>query len=531
MADFNVVAYSADCLLDLLAKLAGSRREDVDDKLHSIYFPEYFDHLGTQTIVVEYDYVDRDYLEDFAGYYVRCFSPPKAHCARLHFFQASFDEASFSAFLQGTTDQDDFLAACLNNQQYLGFIVVKPLSQTFIGRTCLRTYPDGTSGRHFPSLRPYDVNLFGTRLSVTSLAFQEQDTEVARCATAAMWSVLQGTASRFGHAVPTPVEITKNAVAVHALKSRTLPAKDGLTIEQLADAVRKMQLEPYCVDAGNQQILQAEAYAYLRAGIPALLGIALVDTLDETESPLIPAKHVGFHAVALTGYRCSSQPAVPFGQSNFMLRATRIDKFYAHDDQVGAFARMTLSPPGTTMKWKHMRGNVRETGYMECSWRGDSGVIGSIRAVPESLLVPLYPKMRIPFQEALEGVAAFDSAVQELVKLGHIALPGQLEWDIFLTTSAELKEDLQRKLTVSGQYREELLTASMPRFVWRGIGLTAGTPCIELLFDATDIVQGQFFLRAVEYDRAVFRILRDPAAVGFATSFASRTILEWFVAN
>ena len=531
MSDFRVVLYSRDNLLNLFAELAGSRREDVEDKLHSIYFPEYFDHLGAKTILVEFDYVDRDYLEDYAGYYVRCFSPPKPRCGRLHFFQADFDEAALISFLEQPPSRDAFLQANLNDSQYLGFIVVKPLAQTFIGRTCLRTYANGASGRHFPSLRPYEVNLFGVRLSVNSLAFQEQDTEVARCATAAMWSVLQGTAIKFGHAVPTPVEITKNAVAVHANRSRTLPAKDGLTIEQLADAVRKMGLEPYCVAATTREILQAEAYAYLRAGIPALLGIALVDTLDQNKAPLNPPELVGLHAVSLTGYHISDQPPTAFGKNGLLLRATRIDKFYAHDDQVGAFARMTLSPPGQSMHWSNLRGGTRNTYFMECSWSGRSGEIGSIRAIPENLLIPLYPKMRIPFQEALKGVASFDSVIMELQTFGLVQMTGRLEWDIFLTTSAELKDDLLKQPIVSGSYGRELLSASMPRFIWRAIGLHNDTPCVELLFDATDIVQGKFFLRAIEHDGTLLTLLRNPAALGFATSTTSRTILEWFAAN
>ena len=63
MADYRVVPYSKENLLNTFTELAGARRDDVDDKLHSTYFPEYFNYLSTKTIVVEFDYVDRDYLE------------------------------------------------------------------------------------------------------------------------------------------------------------------------------------------------------------------------------------------------------------------------------------------------------------------------------------------------------------------------------------------------------------------------------------------------------------------------------------
>ncbi len=61
---------------------------------------------------------------------------------------------------------------------YLGFIVVKPLPRTIIGRTCLKTYDSKGGTRHFPIVRRYPVHLFGIPLRVETLAFQEQDQAV-----------------------------------------------------------------------------------------------------------------------------------------------------------------------------------------------------------------------------------------------------------------------------------------------------------------------------------------------------------------
>lgn len=545
---YDVLPYSIENLKDQFVKLSAASDQIVGNKLQSEYFKGYFDELGAKTIVVETHYIDRDYLEDFAGYYVKCFNAPKSHCARLHFFTSEFNRGTFTKFLRGTVSKESFCKKHLNDSNYLGFIVVKPLPQTFIGRTCLRTYPENGTGRHYPALRNYEANLFGVPLRVKSLAYEEQDTEVAQCATSALWSVLQGTSVKFGHPVPSPVEITKHALAVHARHSRTFPTSDGLTVEQLADAVRKMQLEPYCAYAFKKEVLQTEAYAYLKAGIPALLTVTLWDTMigpgqkfqinDQHGNPVDAAYQLNGegesgHAIALTGFRLSPNPAQPYGNSGILLRATRIDRFYVHDDQIGAFARQVLSGPGQKLS-AYSRGGLNQVDFMDTSWVGASGSRGGVVASSGMLLVPLYHKMRIPFSKALEVVTELDSFVEEL-RVNNLTpgLTERLEWDIHLTTASELKSDSDLCVGLTAEQRQRVLTQSMPRFIWRAIGRQADLPFVELLLDATDIVQGQLFLGAVEHVPGAFGVLRNPAITQFTLGM-SRTcqnIIRWFLAN
>ena len=179
--EYEVVPYS---IAELKRLLGNSRCPPgvIDGKLHSIYFDEYFRELKAKTIVVEPSYVDRDYLEDFAGYYVKCFESYGRWCTRLHFFDRLLTRPEFEATLRGDPGA---LARGDLEGSYLGFIVVKPLPETVVGRTCLKTYP-GNGRRQYPIVRRYKANLFGTALQVDTLAFQEQDREVAACATSAL---------------------------------------------------------------------------------------------------------------------------------------------------------------------------------------------------------------------------------------------------------------------------------------------------------------------------------------------------------
>lgn len=178
---YEIIPYDIDSLKLILSEKSGALPSTVDSKLHTLYFEHYFDHLKAVTILVENDYVDRDFTEDYAGYYARCFGKYESSCTRLHFFNRSFTSRQFSFTLMG---KGKTLSERGMQESYLGFVVVKKLPQTFIGRTCLKTYGDDGGRRFYPTLRRYQVGLYGLALEVKeTIGFQEQDKGVAACAT------------------------------------------------------------------------------------------------------------------------------------------------------------------------------------------------------------------------------------------------------------------------------------------------------------------------------------------------------------
>lgn len=405
---FEVHPYGSDVLCRLVAEKAAGVPALVTGKRHLTFLEEYFATVGARTLVLENDYVDRDYLEDFAGYYVRCFHTYGRTCARIHFFTLEFSEADFEDLIScgksavSPTDLQD---------HYLGFMVVKPLPQSMIGRSCLKTYPDDEGRRHFPVIRSYSANLFGIELTVESLAFQEQDTVAAACATSALWSAFQGTASIFQHSIPSPVEITRAATRHSPPITRARPNQEGLSPLQMAEAIRSVGLEPLVVGPGDEFTLKANVYAYLKARVPLLLGATLLDPglpPDEAER--------GLHALTVTGFSLGAAAPVSH-PAGLQLRAFRIDKLYAHDDQAGPFARMLLLEDGK--------------GALETSWLTADGT-GLLRAVPFLLIVPLYHKIRIRLQAILDILFQFDDRVETFRRPGLVQLPQRLEWDVYL---------------------------------------------------------------------------------------------------
>ena len=175
---FEVRAFKSGVVSKALAEFSGADEITLKDRVHASYFAGYLSDIGAATLVAEHQYIDKDYLEDYEGYYARCFSSYERRCTRLHFFSFRFSDQDLANTLnakEGAIPVEEFQ----KKGAYLGFIVVKPLPMTVIGRTCLAVYPSDGGRRHYPVTREYSVSLFGIELRVRSLAFQEQDRAAA----------------------------------------------------------------------------------------------------------------------------------------------------------------------------------------------------------------------------------------------------------------------------------------------------------------------------------------------------------------
>lgn len=495
---FEVHPYSLDTLIKLTASLSRQNtRADIQAKSHPEYLNHYFEHVGVKTIVAERRYVDRDYLEDFAAYYVRCFQPYDRYCARLHFFSKPFGRRKFENLLSADPNSAPMIAL---RASYVGFIVIKPLPQTVFGRTCLRTY-EPIPNRFFPVTRRYSANLFGIAMDIPdTLPFQEQDSVVAACATSALWSALQATAKEFQHALWTPIEITRAATELSPAESRMIPNRGGLSAAMMADAIRAVGLEPLLLDIpeDDDQTLRSALYAYLRGRIPIIMGVSLIDV----SSPRKPI-NLGEHAVAVTGYHLTGQSGARARHTGFRQKATTIDKIYVHDDQLGPFARMQFD--GVRVRQRVNRRRTINAHSLSTTWKSRDKTL-RVRAIPRILLVPLYHKVRIPYADIFQAVIEFDGFLKTL-RLPQPHRIYDLEWDLHLTTVNELKENLQSSAALAGEERVKWLTKPMPRFIWRATARLKHELSMDILFDATDIHTSDGVYGVVFYKPNIAKLL------------------------
>lgn len=450
---FEVSAFNEAALFNALSNRNCGAKE-VAAQSRARYLFDYLNTIGAKTLVVEHGYTDGDYLEDFASYYVRCFQDYEKRCKRLHFFGAIFDDAEIKQFILGGLQAERIEVI---QSSYCGFVVARPLPAAVVGRTVVKTYPSENGRRHYPVRREYSAHLFGAKLTVESLPFQEQDTVLAACATVALWSAFHKTSELFGTLAPRPAEITRAANGI-SNSHRPIPSH-GLSLLQMAHAVRAVGLESETLEVRPDIPLVSLIYGHLRMGLPVILGVDV--------------EGIGLHAITLTGYSLCDQRVnqreVAGNAQSIPLVGLRIDEFYGHDDQIGPFARLFVRPSAKDYPVT-----------FEGSWTDPaSGQTLSLR--PWFVLIPVYNKIRVTYIDVLKWLERMH-AVMSLIVVNS----DQLEWDLHLTTTNEFKQTLRERPHLSPE-TYELLTEQQPRFLWRAELRHNSTPVCELLADATDM--------------------------------------------
>ncbi|NJK85257.1 MAG: hypothetical protein HC906_04110, partial [Bacteroidales bacterium] len=331
----------------------------------------------------------------------------------------------------------------------------------------------------FIYLRTYEACICGIKLHVDSVAFQEQDSVVAACASSAIWSTFQVTGRNFQHKIETPVEITKSAIKYFPYTNRHFP-NYGLTSEQMAHAIRNVGLEPFLVDASSESIV-THVYAFHKAKIPLVLGVKLINKDNSV---------LGFHAVSVMGYSIDKNRK-PFFGSDFYLYSSHINKLYVHDDQVGPFAKMEL---------------IYTDKVLTTDWIDENGNAGNIIGLPTQMILPLYPKIRIPLTTILRIANKLDELINKINSNVHF-LNSPIEWDVFLSQSNEFKQEILNNSSLSEEYKLILLQTNMPKFIWR-VNAIYGEEKTEFIFDTTDIEQGEIFLNIVPYSFNLTQIFK-----------------------
>lgn len=479
---------------------------------------------AAKTIVVERDYVDRDHLTEYAGYHSKSFQASAKRTTRIHFFGEPFSQLEFEALLLGSSNE------ALRNS-YLGFVIVRPMKSNFIGRTCLKQYPerrlvaaseDGSAPssagkRYYPVSRNYPVNLFGMTLNVQSVAFQEQDRIVGACASSAIYSLLHGVKPVFDVKVYSALDITRLASGFSGSPSSTIASSmralpnTGLTFGQMYQTLGAVGLNPTLIGFAlgpeghaNQDAL-ATLYAYLSAGLPVIAHVALLKESDfkkTCKEVFGKITHASKHAFTITGYgETEGASGLPVQKARIPETCLQVDKYYVHCDRIGPFAKFELTRKLNFLVLKP------EALATEGGKKYPYGGIGNgepTYAVPIVLIVPTDEKLRLGFSQAYEVAQALH---------GHEQFPG-MQWDIKVQSNSAIKAEWRESRTMSATLKLELMRKSLPRFCWRVIAVKGRQPQFEVLLDATASDAPSSVLLAAGHVEH-WDVLRDVASKGF----------------
>lgn len=302
MASFLVCEFDKSTLSNLVKECFGQSFPNIFHKQQIEYIYKYLSDLSAKTVLLEREYIDKDYLEDYSRYYVKCFNNGGHKCARLHFFSTEVDHGCLNELLSGGAGRasvDSLQAA------YLGFVVVKPLPKTFIGKTCLKQYGrvrDGVDGRKCLS-KAYQIDLFGLPLTVESIAFQEQDKVVSACATTSIWSALHAISWRNSREIPACSEITINAINHIDGSNNSFPNKE-LSNKQILRAldVEGLRHHSESLDGKGYSDFFDVVRVSIDSGLPLILG---VDVFVVEENCRLRSS--AGHAVTVLGYKPTEQ--------------------------------------------------------------------------------------------------------------------------------------------------------------------------------------------------------------------------------
>lgn len=474
--------------------------DHVRRKRQLLYLADHLNYrdLHCQTMVVEPDYIDVGFLDDYATYYSRCNASYGRKCLRVHFFRTPFDQAAYDDMVRGEGRLRDQLRA---PGAYLGFTVLKPLPTTFVGRTCIAPYEEsgGEGGqawtREYSGRKEHKAHLAGLELSVSSLAYQEQDSVTAACATTAIWCALQKIAPLFDLAVPTPAQITRRASENSDSLWRAMPS-EGLYLGQMCRALQSFGLDVEVRDDYRHELNVRETIrAYGSLGLPIILALrdtgwasrAGASTGEEGASGAAgsprprspgPAPAAGSdpdgHAVVV----CGIGIAKPTNEgANAGPEHERIVRLYVHDDQVGPYARARFDDAE-----EHRRKGKRLIlSDPEVKFRTQKQDVYAI-------IVPVHPLIRVRD----EAVRAACDELEPVLEPppgpegGH-PTKREIRWDIALRNGHDIVEMLRSDDAFTSAQRAALVPHAWPRFVWKATAWCSGSAIADVFVDASDI--------------------------------------------
>lgn len=507
-------------------KTGWDSRREINEKRQLKYLFDYLekDHINAKTVIIENDYVDKHYLEDYAEYYVRCFENYSRICSRIHFFDQKISEKEFLDALNSK--------CCLSRRKleksYLGFVVIRPIANTFLAKICIRPYKRLVDNNEYCILKKdIFVSLFGISLKVETIPLLEQDKVVAACATSSIWTMLNASKHLNESFIPSASAITKSSGTLTSTGSRIFPST-GLRTEQISTILKNNGLEPIpkilrkelyqgvklLEDTSRSDfakdhisLVKEHCYSYLSNEIPLLLG----GTIYEKNTNSV-YRALGKHLVCVLGYQTNK--SYQFEDKNEQkLASHKVQKLYAHDDRYGPYSRISLEL--AIVNYESENGENEKLCGLRLHHEGREDDL----FVPDLLLVGVYHKIRITHSEASRICRVFHSEVSKRLAIFNTIrerLTSEQEssmsfyetfknsiFDIHLTENNKEKLRLIKTKdwysSCYGDKKSDFLSVNMPRYIWRCGIIHEGVRISDYYLDATGVLQGQVIIGYVSY--------------------------------
>ena len=245
---------------------------------------------AVKAILIEYNYVDKDYRSAYYNFYVKKGQHYRADCVRLHFFDGTvtFDNRT----LRLASSADERL-----NDHYFGYMILRPTGIRTIGRTVVS--PDVRSGASRCIITAnHKVHILGYKFEIEGFPSMDQHHDIAVCAHAACWSILRHYSERYSmYREFLTHEITMMA---HQFDPGGLIPSKGLEVSHAERIFQQAGTYPVHIARRTDDPKDLSFYRQLTAYV-------------ESGFPLFAAMNNQGHAIAIVGYewRTPVNTAIP----------------------------------------------------------------------------------------------------------------------------------------------------------------------------------------------------------------------------
>ncbi|MBW8001092.1 MAG: hypothetical protein FVQ80_03615 [Planctomycetes bacterium] len=283
---------------------------------------------GCKTIVVENEYEDSDYKNEYENFYKKLFKTYAQNTQRLHFFSSNITKTSLGK-----------LGSFENT--YLGFCVLRPFQYQKVVNAIIKPTEDCNPSKRSFVLCQEDFNIEikinsrnTQKLKIRGFPFKQQDGQLGCCAHASLATIDHFLAHKNRKKPCDLSDIIEKAAQVPDTR-RAVPST-GLNAVQISQALKGMGYVPliYQYGEGIRSPFPAERviYHYMESGIPIMLGI--------------PTSSSG-HALTIIGHSFEPDMWWALAQSEYYRRrpsggpyhcsTTWIQNFIIHDDNFGPY--------------------------------------------------------------------------------------------------------------------------------------------------------------------------------------------------
>lgn len=378
-------------------------------------------------VVIEAPYVDRMYRDAYYQYYSSKLGAYLRDSCRISFFSKAVEYDDFRDF-------DDFRHNKLADF-YLGYIVLRPTPNKFIGRTVLS--PNAFINTRFSCcLAKFTATVNGVKFKVNSYPIASQDGETITCSETTIWSLMEYFGNKFPDykpVLPSTIHAMLNKIVI----KRLLPS-DGLSGPQMSYAIRELGFGTMMYTKKNykdHKEFNALISIYIQSGIP------VVGILQDASG------NIG-HAVSIIGHE--TDDLIKISKSNKVVKS--ISKCKAvdyHDIQRRYVVADDNYPP-----------------YMLANFNGSNIVYNdtiNTGYLITGIIVPLYTKIYLEAATAKWNIYNILKTEKFGIRSGE-----KIIVKIFLASTRSYKQYLALQKGIGETLKERLLMIPFPRFVWVG---------------------------------------------------------------